>query len=151
MSSNIWQLTNDQDREVLAMFKRHYSHRPYADGREQWQCLGPGRKLVLKIPGEAIFGWRAFKSRANEDGYNCAFFRNEGPRLSSDLIREADLIVDLLWGPDRHYTYVDAEKTAGRRSKHAAPGRCFQEAGWVLLDRVTKRHGRHILERRTET
>lgn len=129
------------------MFKRHYSHRPYADGREQWQCLGPGRKLVLKIPGEAIFGWRAFKSRANESGYNCAFFRNEGPKLSSDLIREADLIVDLLWGEDRHYTYVDAEKTAARRSRHATPGRCFQEAGWTLLDRRTKRHGRHILER----
>lgn len=150
----IWEATTDQDVAVLAMYRRHYSHRGYADGRRVWQCLGPGSKFVLRTTTcDAIFGWRKFKDDCIDErtgepqqGVNCAFFRNEGPERSSQCIREADAVADCLWTDQRHYTYVDP-----KRVRSGLPGACFLAAGWryvrVRGRRARTKSGLLILER----
>lgn len=144
----IWWATTDQDLDVLAMYRRHYSHRGYADGREVWQCLGPGNKFALRTPeGDAIFGWRKFiddcideRTGERQQGVNCAFFRNEGRHRSSECIRQADAIADALWPDRRHYTYVDPGEV-----RSANPGYCFICAGWRRCGRT--KSGLIVLER----
>lgn len=62
------------------------------------------------------------------DGWTCTIFRNEGPTLSSALIREAEIALRDAkgeCGPDGMMTYVwDA------RVRSANPGYCFKQAGW---------------------
>lgn len=130
------------------MYQRHYSHRDYADGRDVFQCLGPGNKFALRTwDCDAIWGWRKFRddcidARTGErqQGVNCAFFRNEGAHRSSELVRQADAIADALWTDRRHYTYVDAKKV-----RSGNPGYCFLVAGWRRCGRT--KGGLLILER----
>ena len=125
-----------------AIFHRHYSYRPYADGRRPKLIVGPGEKLVLlRQDALALFIWRKFISGDGQQGINCAVFRNEGTERSSDLIREADEIADYHWPGARHYTYVNP-----RRIESSNPGYCFQKAGWQKCG-VTKHHKLVILER----
>lgn len=57
--------------------------------------LGPGETILLRTAcGDAVFAWRNFIDDSGQDGVNCAVFRNEGPTLSSHLIRQADAIAD---------------------------------------------------------
>lgn len=121
-----WIITRDGDPNVRKVFDRHYSRTRYKDGRKPKLILGPGQKLVLRTARcDAIFGWRKYISDDGQDGVNCAFFRNEGPRLSSDLILEAESIAWARWPGERFYTYVDS-----RRVKSTNPGYCFLMAGW---------------------
>lgn len=111
---------------MLALYERHYSAYRYKDGRVRRLFAGPGEKIVLRTyDGSAGFVWRNFISDSGEFGINCAFFRNESPILSSELIRQADTIADQIWACRRHYTYVDPEKVRSRN-----PGYCFLVAGW---------------------
>lgn len=122
----IWWLTKDGDRSCLALYERHYSAYRYKDGRVRKLFAGPGAKIVLRTgSADAAFVWRKFISLDRQEGINCAFFRNEGPLLSSELIRQADAIADHVWPGERHYTYV---RPAAVRS--ANPGYCFIRAGW---------------------
>lgn len=66
--------------------------------------------------------------------------------LSSALVQAADQLAYERWPGERHYTYVNGEKTARRRSRHAEPGQCFIKAGWRRCG-VTKWNKLHILER----
>lgn len=61
------------------------------------------------------------------DGWTCTIFRNEGTRLSSELILEAEVALAERFGcgPDGLITYV---ATAKIRSVN--PGFCFKRAGW---------------------
>lgn len=137
----LWWLTKDGDRSCLALYERHYSAHRYKDGRIRTQFVGPGEKVVLRTRNaDALFVWRNFIDDSGQDGINCAVFRNEGAYRSSDLIRQADAIADVLWPDCRHYTYVAATKV---RSKN--PGYCFLKAGWRRCG-VTK-GGLLILER----
>jgi hypothetical protein len=73
------------------------------------------------------------------DGWTCTIFRNEGTRLSSELILAAE--VELLsrhdCGPSGLLTYVwDA------RVRSTNPGACFKAAGW-------RRQGRSADGRKT--
>ena len=150
-----WWLTTDQDVGLLAMHARHYSKQAYRDGRGVYQCLGPGEKVPLRTHGDrpepdAIFGWRKFiddcideRTGERQQGVNCAFFRNEGPIRSSDLIRQADAIADCLWIDRRHYTYVNPARIASRN-----PGYCFLAAGWRRCGRT--KGGLIVLERIVE-
>jgi len=61
--------------------------------------------------------------------------------LSSDLIREADDLIDDLWGRSRHYTYVNPRKILS-----VNPGFCFIKAGWRRCG-ITKQLKLIILER----
>lgn len=72
-----------------------------------------------------MFVWRKFKDDSGQQGINCAVFRNESDILSSELIRQADVVADFVWPGERHYTYVRAEAVRSRN-----PGFCFVAAGW---------------------
>lgn len=115
---------NDTAREI---FGSHYSRRKYADGRNPLLFVGPGEKMVLVSPeADALFVWRKFISMDDQTGVNCAVFRNEGARRSSELITEADDLAWQRWPGERLYTYVNPQKVRHKRD----PGRCFLRAGW---------------------
>jgi len=146
-----WWKTKDGDKHCLAVYRRHYSHRAYRDGRTVSQFVGPGEPFVLRNdprePIEAVFVWRKFtddcidqRTGERQQGVNCAVFRNEGSARSSDLIRQADAIAFACWPDRRHYTYVDPARVASE-----IPGYCFRRAGWKRCG-VTK-GGLLVLER----
>ena len=121
-----WIQVKDGDPTGRALFQRHYSYRPYKDGRRPKLFVGPGEKMVLLTAcARALFVWRRFISGDGQEGVNCAVFRNEGAGLSSDLIREADALAWLRWPEGRHFTYINARKVRGTN-----PGYCFLRAGW---------------------
>lgn len=134
-----WWLTRDGDKTCLALYERHYSAYQYKDGRKRTHFVGPGEKVVLRTAtGDAFFVWRKFKDacidqRTNlpQHGVNCAAFRNEGTRKSSELIRQADAIADCLWPDLRHYTYVNPNAV-----RSCNPGFCFIVAGWKRCGRT---------------
>jgi hypothetical protein len=139
---SVWQQTRDGDIKARRIFHRHYSFRPYKDGREPKLFVGPGEKMVLITWNlDALFVWRKFKSGDGNQGINCAVFRNEGPYLSSDLIRAADALADARWPGERHYTYVNPRKISSPN-----PGFCFKKAGWRECG-ITKWNKLVILER----
>lgn len=138
----LWWITKDGDEICNQLFRRHYSYRPYLDGRDPKLFCGPGEKIVLRTwEGDALFVWRKFRDDSGQTGINCAIFRNESTHLSSELVRQADAIADFCWPRERHYTYVNA-----RRVRSANPGFCFKIAGWRECG-STKRHGLLILEK----
>jgi hypothetical protein len=103
-----WLLTKDGDATAIRIFERHYSFQRYKDNRLRRQFVGPGQKLVLiTADGDSLFVWRKFKSGDNQEGVNCAVFRNEGPVRSKQLILEAEAIAHKRWPGSRFYTYVD--------------------------------------------
>lgn len=127
ISESTWIEVRDGNDTGRAIFDEHYSRHHYRDGRRPLLFVGPGEKMVLVTPDAlALFVWRKFRSMANEAGVNCAVFRNEGPQLSSDLIREAARLAWERWPGERLYTYVNAGKVRRKRD----PGRCFLRAGW---------------------
>jgi len=73
------------------MYERHYSARRYQDGRKRSQFVGPGEPIVLRTgDASAFFVWRNYidKTIPKQEGIECSVFRNEGPILSSELVRE---------------------------------------------------------------
>lgn len=143
-----WWGTFDGDVECLQFYERHYSARP---SRRLAQFVGPGEQLVFRSdpsePIRALWVWRKFiddcideRTGERQSGINCAVFRNESERRSSELIAEADACADATWADRRHYTYVDPA-----RVRSANPGCCFRKAGWRRCG-VTK-GGLIVLER----
>lgn len=132
---------NDKAREI---FHRHYSYRPYVDGRQPKLFVGPGEKMVLLLDTfDALFVWRKFKSLANQPGINCAVFRNESINLSSQLILLAETEARKRWPSEIiAYTYVNDSKINSRN-----PGFCFKKAGWTKTGR-TKVNKLLIFEKR---
>ncbi|MGB6230290.1 MAG: hypothetical protein WBF53_09210, partial [Litorimonas sp.] len=123
MPNPAWWITRDGDREAVALFERHYSARSL-EGRTQF--VGPGEHIVLRTwDCDALFVWRAFLENLGNERIECSVFRNEGPHLSSDLIRQADAIADAVWPGRRRHTFVDAA-----RVRSTVPGWCFRRAGW---------------------
>jgi hypothetical protein len=70
--------------------------------------------------------------------------------LASELIRMAvtqltskwadyDLYLDNAGPVSTLITGIDSRKTASRRSRNSSPGKCFLEAGWTPIDRITQR------------
>lgn len=145
----VWLPARDCDPRAYALFSRHYSAQPYADGRRRdpsnptrFSFVGPGEKMVLLTADcRALFVWRKFISRDGQTGVNCAVFRNEGDRLSSELILEAERLAWRRWPGERLYTYVNPRKVASRN-----PGYCFKMAGWRACGRTASR-GLLILEK----
>ena len=82
--------TNHFDPEMAMLADRHYSRR--TPGARQF-CYS-GRKLVLRnAEGTVLFVWMFPDAQLRMDkqtGYNCAIFRNESSRLSSEIILEAE-------------------------------------------------------------
>ena len=98
----------DDDCSILA--DRHYSRR--TPGARQF--LYSGRKLVLRdVGGLVLFGWIFMEDQYRLDGqtgYNCAIFRNESQRLSSDIILEAEAMAFAKWGSKTGLTLLAKEK-----------------------------------------
>ena len=124
------QKTSHFDVEMAMLADRHYSRR--TKGARQF-CYA-GRKLVLRDnAGDVLFVWMwpfDHLRMDNQTGFNCAIFRNESKRRSSDIILEAEEHAVEKWGPNRFYTYVDARKV-----KSPNPGYCFKMAGWQRVGR----------------
>lgn len=137
-----WFAVKDGSAMARGLFNRHYSRHHYKDGRKPKLFVGPGEKMVLMTnDGRALFVWRKFISDNNQDGVNCAVFRNEGDLLSSELILEAEQLAWKRWPGERLYTFVDAEKI-----KSSNPGYCFKKAGWKVCG-MTKVNKLVILEK----
>lgn len=137
-----WFECRDADAGAREIFHRHYSFRPYADGREPKHFVGPGEKLVLITEqADALFVWRKFKSGDGNQGVNCAVFRNEGDNLSSSLILDAERIAAERWPGERFFTYVNP-----RKIQSSNPGFCFKAAGWKQCG-VTKWNRLVVIEK----
>lgn len=129
-----WQVTKDGDPRFMALADRHYS-------REQpgtALAVGPGRKLVLITEDErAMWATRYAQYRQDgREGWECTYFRNEGPWLSSHLIVLALGINRYLWGEPPAagmFTFIGPELRGG----------CFFAAGFHR--EVRKPDGRQIL------
>lgn len=112
----------DQTPRLLA--DRHYSRQSHGNK----QFVGPGRVIILvDHAGLVVFAWRwQLKDRPDgQTGYECAIFRNESTRQSSDIIREAEDYAVRKWGPSRVFTYVDPAAI-----QSVNPGYCFKVCGW---------------------
>lgn len=122
-----WIVTTRSDAAVRALRSRHYSTLG-ATGR----TVGPpGRVLILRT-SDGLAGWISHWPRADLaldklDAFRCSLFRNEGPRRSSELIREAMVLTEAAWGapPDGWITWIEPGKVAS-----SIPGYCFRRAGW---------------------
>lgn len=137
-----WRQVFDGNDAARSIYDRHYSRRRYADGRKPKLFVGPGEKLVLVTQTwDALFVWRKYKSDDGQQGVNCAAFRNESERLSSELIFEACEIAWQRWPGERLFTYVNP-----RRIRSSNPGYCFLMAGFRKCGE-TKRNKLVILER----
>ena len=149
MTGGYWVPVHDGDQRALAIFKRHYSYRRRAQGKTRGSptFVGQGQKMVLLTQDcLALFAWQysTVARTDNQDGVRCSVFRNEGPILSSLLIREAVNLAWTRWPGERLYTYVYDLKV-----KSVNPGYCFKVAGWRYCGR--NKDGRlSILEYRPE-
>lgn len=85
---------------------------------------------TLELPGIDTDIWRVRRISDDDglDAFRCTMFRNEGPQLASDLIREA-MRVTLERMPERPpdgwLTYIEPRHIASPN-----PGYCFKRAGW---------------------
>ena len=137
-----WYSVHDGDPRVRGLLNRHYSAIHYRDGRRPLKSLGPGEYLLLMTPdSRAVFGWvrNTVERYDGQVGVYCSLFRNEGPVLSSDLIREACALAWERWPGQRLFTYVDATKV-----KSPNPGYCFLRAGWSRAG--TSKSGKVLME-----
>jgi hypothetical protein len=131
-----WLAVRDGDYRAVALYRRHYSNK--LRSRVQRAGIGGcGERIVLLTPDcQALWVWRSRlrgEPKQYDDGQRgvmCSVFRNEGPILSSELIREAVDIAWQRWPGARLFTYVWDEKV-----KSANPGYCFKQAGWRTCGR----------------
>jgi hypothetical protein len=131
-------VTTHFDPEMRMLADRHYSRRSV--GARQFLCSG--RKLVIRdAAGTMLFGWMNCdldKRFDGQRGYNCAIFRNESARRSSDIILECEVLAYAKWGLNRVYTYINAAAI-----KSPNPGYCFKCAGWQHIG--YSKGGLHLL------
>lgn len=127
----LWSISYQSDPIALKIADRHYSRQSPGSKR----FMPPGRQLVLlSTLGDAVFGvswpFSKYVNRARPTAYLCTIFRNEGPTLSSTLIREALGWTRWKWPEmpeDGMITLINAAKVRHKRD----PGRCFLKAGFV--------------------
>ena len=132
------------DPECARLADRHYPRQKKGAA----QFMPSGKKLVLRdAAGDVVFGWlwSPKELRADgEDGYNCTIFRNEGNRLASDIVLEAERLAVEKWGPNRAFTYIDPLKVPPTMVRsHPVWGFCYYKAGWHYV-RLSK-EGKHLL------
>lgn len=129
-----WHRVWRRDPRALALADRHYSRQ--SPGSDQF--TPPGRVLVL-LTADGLALWAACENRDPAGGrrWRVTIFRNEGPVLSSELVRAATVRTSAHWLdrygelPGHLETEVDPRRTRHKRD----PGRCFRRAGWVEVDR----------------
>lgn len=137
-----WQLSvTRNDPQAVDMYQRHYSYRK-REGKQPDQFGNPGYHMALMTANrDALFFWSKEKFRMDEqEGVNCAVFRNEGKTLSSVLIQEACEIAWRRWPLERLFTFVDTGKI-----RSSNPGYCFKKAGFKECGKTS--NGLLIFER----
>ena len=125
-----WVRSHRADPEVVPLADRHYNRQKVGSP----QFAPPGRCLVLKTRALDAFwitSWpfAEYVKHAWAGAWVCSAFRNEGPHLSSDLIRAALSATVAEYGPAPQLgmiTFVDTKKTRHKRD----PGRCYLRAGF---------------------
>ena len=129
MTDPAWRLSWRNDPTARAIADRHYNRQ--AVGAPGF--VPPGRCLVLLSDSPALWvtSWplAAYVQHAWAGAWVCSCFRNEGPALSSDLIRAAVAATRWRWPtppPLGMVTFVDPAKVRRKRD----PGRCFVRAGF---------------------
>ncbi len=150
-------VTTHFDAEMAMLADRHYSRRTV--GARQF--LYSGKKLVIRdAAGDVLFGWMFPDETMRMDGqkgYNCAIFRNESNRKSSEIILECERLAFEKWGPNRLYTYIDPAKTKTiKRRGSRVVGFCYLKAGWKpVVHKNGKPHlskaGQHLLVKLNHT
>jgi hypothetical protein len=131
-----WARVTKFDPRAAALADRHYTRQtPGSD-----QFMPSGRTIVL-LTDDALAVWGThwavgggvlWSTHDWPRAWNCSIFRNEGPHLSSDLIREAVAATRALWGDptdEGFITFVDRDKVRPKRD----PGRCFLRAGFRFV------------------
>ena len=130
-----WMKIKDGDPRGLRLYEKHYSKYHYKDGRRPKRFVGPGQRIVLLGKNDdALFVWRKFRSMDNQEGINCAVFRNESSVLSSELLLQAEAIAMERWPGERMYTYVNPKEV-----KSVNPGYCFKVIGWSVIGKTKAR------------
>jgi hypothetical protein len=111
------------DDEMRQLADRHYNRQTPGSA----QFIPPGRTLVLRDAAGLIYWswvWQDYR-QDGQDGYNCCAFRNESPRLASEIILEAEQHAIARWGPGRMFTYINPDAV-----RSTNPGYCYLKAGW---------------------
>lgn len=143
-----WTEVHKGDTRCRLLADRHYSRQ--TPGHPMF--TRPGYNQVLYTSdqkGEAVWVWfrpkweSGIKGTERKDklrAIECTLFRNETSILSSALIMDACLFLcgwaraqDVEW-PDGAITGIKSSATVRRRSKHALPGKCYRDAGWVEFE-----------------
>jgi hypothetical protein len=127
----MWHLSHRFDAEVVPLADRHYNRQKVGSP----QFAPPGRCMVLKTAALDAFwitSWpfAEYVKHAWAGAWVCSAFRNEGPGLSSDLVREAVACTVATYGaapPLGMITFVDPNKVRRKRDF----GRCYRKAGFV--------------------
>lgn len=124
-----WCLVKRCDPSARALADRHYSRQ--TPGAVDF--MPPGRTFVLMTRDRtAVWGAVENLDPAGNRRWRVSIFRNEGPALSSYLVRTATLLTlgrwHRRWGPPSIplTTEVDPSKVRPKRD----PGWCFLRAGW---------------------
>jgi hypothetical protein len=139
----VWRPVQKANPCLVALADRHYTRQK--PGTPQFCRPGMNFALLLSDGSAGWVTWRPIPQLGRMDGleaWECTFFRNEGSRTSSELVREATDLTYRAWGwPPRDglITAVGIEQTARRRSRKHPPGWCFICAGWRP---VTERDGK---------
>lgn len=134
-----WHQVKRCDVRARELADRHYSRQsPGAD-----EFMGNGRTLVLiTLAADAVWGAIENKDPHGGPHWRCSIFRNEGPTLSSALVKEATAETIAFWRrryglpPVPLMTEVDVDETRPKRD----PGRCFLMAGWTVVEKSARSH-----------
>lgn len=130
----IWHLSTRARSDSREIADRHYNRQKIG----ATQFVPTGSCLVLHSNcGRALWvtSWplEEWTRHAWAGAWMNTLFRNEGAGLSSDLIRQAVAATRAHYGEPPALgmvTFVDAAKTASRRSKRSQPGECYLRAGF---------------------
>jgi hypothetical protein len=130
-----WLPSHRADPRAYALYRRHYSAAKNSTSRrtQTSNFMGPGECMVLLTEDcQAVFAWQRNTTQRydHQTGVICTLFRNEGPVLSSELIREASELARQRWPGERLFTYV-----ADNKIRSTNPGYCFLKAGWRTCGR----------------
>lgn len=126
-----WLAVTCTDPRARSLYSRHYS--AWKNGEHNRARFVPPCEYVCLLSSDcsALFLWTHERYRHDgQEGVCCSIFRNEGPILSSELIREACDIAWSRWPGTRLFTYVNDAKI-----RSVNPGACFKKAGWRVCGR----------------
>jgi hypothetical protein len=133
-----WRVVSKAHHALVALADKHYTRQKPGTPL----CTRPGVNLPM-LTVDCLAGWIVWRPipevgrKDSLEAWEVTLFRNDGPALSSDLIRTATAMTFRQWGwPPRDglITAVGVTATRRRRSKRSTPGACFLHAGWTMFD-----------------